>query len=86
MKFPPPYGGWTFGRATPSLRPNPIRQETSQTRQNDTYRTAETVQRNGASSWLLTMEACLASTLQPLLYIRSKNETAIYTNYLPRHV
>ncbi len=41
---------------------------------------------NGATSWLLTMEACLASTLQPLLYIRSKNETAIYTNYLPRHV
>ena len=23
MKFPPPHRGWTSGRATPSLRPNP---------------------------------------------------------------
>ena len=49
MKFPPPHRGWTSGRATPSI-PTPTLQEAPQTRQNDTYRNAETLQMNGASS------------------------------------
>ena len=46
MKFPPPHRGWTSGRATPSLRPNPYAAETAQPRQNDTYRSRKSVQTN----------------------------------------
>src|SRR5271167_3102671 len=49
MKFSAPHWGWTSGRATPSLRPTPMRQR-QQTRQDATYRSRKSVQTNGASS------------------------------------
>src|SRR5271155_3383548 len=49
MKFSAPHWGWTSGRATPSLRPTPMRQR-QQTRQDATYRSRKSVQTTGASS------------------------------------
>src|SRR5271157_197199 len=50
MNFPPPHRGWTSVGLRPPVVLTPMRQEAHQPRQNDTHRTAETVQRNGASS------------------------------------
>jgi DNA-binding NarL/FixJ family response regulator len=50
MKFPPPHRGWTSVVLRPPCVPTPMRQEAHQPRQKDTYRSAETVQTNGASS------------------------------------
>src|SRR5271154_4692712 len=49
MKVSAPHRGWTSGRATPSLRPTPMRQR-QQTRQDATYRSRKSVQTTGASS------------------------------------
>jgi putative transposase len=50
MKLPPPHRGWNSFVIRPPCVPTPMRQETDQPRQKDTYRRAETVQTNGASS------------------------------------
>src|SRR5277367_4827244 len=49
MKVSAPHRGWTSGRATPSLRPAPMRQR-QQTRQDATYRSRKSVQTTAASS------------------------------------
>src|SRR5271155_4661060 len=49
MKVSAPHRGWTSGRATPSLRPTPMRQR-QQTRQDATYRSRKSVQTTAASS------------------------------------
>ena len=49
MKVSAPHRGWTSGRATPSLRPTPMRQR-QQTRQDATYRSRKSVQTTGAGS------------------------------------
>src|SRR5271156_253637 len=51
MKVSAPHRGWTSGRATPSLRPTPMRQR-QQTRQDATYRSRKSVQTTAASSQL----------------------------------
>jgi hypothetical protein len=62
MKFSAPHWGWTSGRATPSLRPTPMRQR-QQTRQDATYRSRKSVQTNGASSYIITTKRMTSGEL-----------------------